>query len=43
MLGLSHETNEKEGMRIVLELKADDVPPPVMAYLYNTRNAKKTF
>ena len=34
LLGLSNETNEKEGMRIVLEMKADADPAAVMAYLY---------
>lgn len=34
LVGMTHESNEKEGMRIALETKADTDPELVMAYLY---------
>jgi DNA gyrase subunit A len=34
LVGLANESNEKEGLRIVLELKPDADPDLVMAYLY---------
>ncbi len=34
LLNLTNETNEKEGMRIALEIKTDTDPNLVMAYLY---------
>jgi DNA gyrase subunit A len=43
LLGLSNETNDKEGMRIVLELKADAEPAAVMAYLYKHTELQKNF
>jgi DNA gyrase subunit A len=43
VLGLSNESNEKEGMRITLELKVGTDPQLVMAYLYRHTELQKTF
>ena len=43
LLGLSNESNDKEGMRIALELKAGADPNLVMAYLYKHTDLQKTF
>jgi DNA gyrase subunit A len=43
LLALSHESNEKEGMRIVLEIKVDEDPELVMAYLYKHTQLQETF
>src|SRR5204863_2970495 len=34
LVGLTNESNEKEGLRIALEIKADTDPHLIMAYLY---------
>jgi DNA gyrase subunit A len=43
VLGLSNETNDREGMRIVLELKTGTDPQLVMAYLYKHTELQKNF
>ena len=43
LLSVSNETNDKDGMRIVLELKGDVEPALVMAYLYKHTNLQKNF
>ncbi len=43
LLGISNETNEKEGMRITLELKPNADCPLVMAYLYKHTELQKNF
>jgi DNA gyrase subunit A len=43
LLSLTNETNDKEGMRIVLELKAETDPALVMAYLYKHTDLQKNF
>ncbi len=43
LLSVSNETNDKDGMRIVLELKADADPALVMAYLYKHTDLQKNF
>ena len=43
LVGLTNETNEKEGMRIVLEMKADAEPNLIMAYLYKHTALQDTF
>jgi DNA gyrase subunit A len=43
LLGLTNETNEKEGLRIVLEIKPDTDPNLVMAYLYKHTELQKTY
>ena len=43
VLGIANESNEKEGMRIVLETKAGTDPQLVMAYLYKHTELQKNF
>ena len=43
LLSVSNETNDKDGMRIVLELKGDVEPALVMAYLYKHTDLQKNF
>lgn len=43
VLGLSNESNDKEGIRIVLELRPGTDPALVMAYLYKHTELQKTF
>ncbi len=43
LLGLSNETNEKEGLRITLELRPNTDPALVMAYLYKHTDLQKNF
>ncbi len=43
LLSISNETNDKEGMRIALELKANTDPNLVMAYLYKHTDLQKNF
>jgi DNA gyrase subunit A len=43
LLNLVNETNEKEGMRIVLEMKKDSDPGLIMAYLYKHTALQETF
>jgi DNA gyrase subunit A len=43
VLGLANESNEKEGMRIALEMKAGTDPQLVMAYLYKHTELQKTY
>ena len=43
LLGSHNETNEKEGMRIVLEMKAGADANHVMAYLYRHTEMQKSF
>jgi DNA gyrase subunit A len=43
LTGLSNESNDKEGMRIVLDIKAGTDPNLVMAYLYKHTELQKTF
>ncbi|QEL16992.1 DNA gyrase/topoisomerase IV subunit A [Limnoglobus roseus] len=43
LLSVSNETNDKDGMRIVLELKGDADPVLVMAYLYKHTDLQKNF
>ncbi len=43
LLGLNNETNEKDGLRIVLELKADSDPQVIMAYLYKHTQLQENF
>jgi DNA gyrase subunit A len=43
VLGIANESNEKEGMRIALELKAGTDPQLVMAYLYKHTELQKNF
>src|SRR5262249_54315495 len=43
LLNLVNESNEKEGMRIVLETKAGTDPQLVMAYLYKHTALQDTF
>jgi DNA gyrase subunit A len=43
LLGLANETNEKDGMRIVLELKPNTDPNLVMAYLYKHTDLQKNY
>src|SRR5207237_3278198 len=40
---LANESNEKEGIRIALELKADADPEMVMAYLYKHTALQENF
>jgi DNA gyrase subunit A len=42
LTGLSNETNDKEGMRIVLDIKPGTDPNLVMAYLYKHTELQKT-
>ena len=43
VLGLANETNDKDGMRIVLETKAGTDAALVMAYLYKHTDLQKNF
>jgi DNA gyrase subunit A len=43
LLSLTNESNEKEGMRIVLEMKAGSDPNMVMAYLYRNTALQESF
>ena len=43
LTGLANESNEKEGMRIALEIKADADPSLVMAYLYKHTALQENF
>jgi DNA gyrase subunit A len=43
LLGLTNESNEKEGLRIALEIKADTDPNLVMAYLYKHTQLQDSF
>jgi DNA gyrase subunit A len=43
VLGLANESNEKEGMRIALEMKAGTDPQLVMAYLYKHTELQKNY
>ncbi|MFO0801172.1 MAG: DNA topoisomerase (ATP-hydrolyzing) [Gemmataceae bacterium] len=43
LLGLSNETNDKEGLRITLELRPNTDPSLVMAYLYKHTDLQKNF
>ncbi|MBY0515213.1 MAG: DNA topoisomerase IV subunit A [Gemmataceae bacterium] len=43
LIGQSNETNDKDGMRLVLELKAGADPHLVMAYLYKHTELQKTY
>src|SRR5262245_8804320 len=43
LIGLVNESNEKEGMRIALEVKPDTDPNHVMAYLYKHTALQDTF
>src|SRR5262249_7719278 len=43
LLGLTNESNEKEGLRIALEIKADTDPNLVMAYLNKHTQLQETF
>jgi DNA gyrase subunit A len=43
LTGQSNESNEKDGLRLVLELKADTDPNLVMAYLYKHTELQKSF
>ena len=43
LLGQSNESNDKEGLRLVLEVKPGTDPNLVMAYLYKHTELQKTF
>src|SRR5262249_27981182 len=43
LLGLTNESNEKEGLRIALEIKSDTDPNLVMAYLYKHTQLQDSF
>jgi DNA gyrase subunit A len=43
LLNLVNESNEKEGIRVVLEIKADADPEVVMAYLYKHTALQENF
>ena len=43
LLGQSNESNDKEGLRLVLEVKSGTDPNLVMAYLYKHTELQKTF
>ncbi len=43
LTGLSNETNEKDGLRIALDMKPGTDPNLVMAYLYKHTNLQDTF
>ncbi|HXD85122.1 MAG TPA: DNA topoisomerase (ATP-hydrolyzing) [Urbifossiella sp.] len=43
LLGQANETNDKDGMRIVLETKPNTDPNLVMAYLYKHTDLQKTY
>jgi DNA gyrase subunit A len=42
LVGWSNESNDRDGLRLVLELKADTNPDLVMAYLYKHTELQKT-
>ena len=43
LLSLTNEMNEKEGMRIAMEIKAGSDPNLIMAYLYKHTSLQETF
>jgi DNA gyrase subunit A len=43
LVGLTNESNEKDGLRIALETKPDTDPNLVMAYLYKNTQLQETF
>jgi DNA gyrase subunit A len=43
LLSVTNESNEKEGMRITMEIKADTDPNLVMAYLYKNTQLQENF
>jgi DNA gyrase subunit A len=43
LIGLTNESNEKEGLRIALDIKPDADPSLVMAYLYRHTQLEETF
>lgn len=43
LIGLTNETNEKDGLRIALEIKPDADPSMVMAYLYKHTALQENF
>lgn len=43
LVGLTNESNEKDGMRIVLEMKADSDPNMIMAYLFKHTALQENF
>jgi DNA gyrase subunit A len=43
LVGLTNESNEKEGLRIALEIKSDADPNLVMAYLYKHTQLQESF
>src|SRR5438067_2552711 len=43
VLGIANETNDRDGMRVVLELKTGTDPQLVMAYLYRHTELQKNF
>jgi DNA gyrase subunit A len=43
LLSLTNETNEKEGMRITMEIKAGSDPNLIMAYLYKHTQLQENF
>jgi DNA gyrase subunit A len=43
LLGLSNESNDKDGLRLVLDIKAGTDPQLVMAYLYKHTELQKNF
>jgi DNA gyrase subunit A len=43
LVGLTNESNEKDGMRLVLEVKPDSDPNLVMAYLYKHTALQENF
>jgi DNA gyrase subunit A len=43
LLGVTNESNEKEGLRIAMEIKADADPEMVMAYLHKHTQLQETF
>jgi DNA gyrase subunit A len=43
LVGLTNESNEKEGIRVALEMKADTDPNLVMAYLYRHTALQQNF
>ena len=42
LLGQTNESNDKDGLRLVLELKPETNPHLVMAYLYKHTELQKT-
>jgi DNA gyrase subunit A len=43
VVGLANESNDKDGMRVVLELRPNTDPNLVMAYLYKHTDLQKTY